>query len=43
MVNHGYVEFNRPEPKILVDDNCHPVEIQLRSQRTGEKINNSIY
>ena len=38
MVNHGYLEFNRPEPKILVDENCHPYQIDLRSQRTGEKI-----
>ena len=38
MVNHGYLEFNRPEPKILVDENCHPYQIELRSQRTGEKI-----
>jgi len=38
MVNHGYLEFNRPEPKILVDEKCHPYQIELRSQRTGEKI-----
>ena len=38
MVNHGYLEFNRPEPKILVDENCHPYKIELRSQRTGEKL-----
>ena len=38
MVNHGYLEFNRPEPKILVDENCHPYQIELRCQRTGEKI-----
>ena len=38
MVNHGYLEFNRPEAKILVDENCHPYEIDLRSQRTGEKL-----
>lgn len=38
MVNHGYLEFNRPEPKILVDENCHPYKIELRNQRTGEKI-----
>ena len=38
MVNHGYLEFNRPEPKILVDDECNPIEITLRSQRTGEKL-----
>ena len=38
MVNHGYLEFNRPEAKILVDDKCHPTKIELRSQRTGEKL-----
>ena len=38
MVNHGYIEFNRPEAKILVDENCHPTEITLREQRTGEKL-----
>ena len=38
MVNHGYLEFNRPEPKILVDEYCHPYKIELRSQRTGEKL-----
>jgi len=38
MVNHGYLEFNRPEAKILVDENCHPYKIDLRSQRTGEKL-----
>jgi len=38
MVNHGYLEFNRPEAKIIVDDNCHPIKIDLRNQRTGEKL-----
>ena len=38
MVSHGYLEFNRPEPKILVDENCHPYQIDLRCQRTGEKL-----
>ena len=38
MVNHGYLEFNRPEAKILVDEECHPTEITLRSERTGEKL-----
>jgi len=38
MVNHGYLEFNRPEPKILVDNLCHPYEINLRYQGTGEKL-----
>ena len=38
MVNHGYLEFDRPEAKILVDENSHPTEIKLREQRTGEKL-----
>lgn len=38
MINHGYLEFNRPEPKILVDEQCNPTEIVLREQRTGEKL-----
>ena len=38
MVNHGYLEFDRPEAKILVDEACHPTEIKLREQRTGEKL-----
>ena len=38
MVSHGYLEFNSPEPKILVDENCHPYDIKLREQRTGEKL-----
>ena len=38
MVNHGYLEFDRPEAKILVDEKCHPTEIKLREQRTGEKL-----
>lgn len=38
MVNHGYLEFDRPEAKIIVDEACHPVEIKLREQRTGEKL-----
>jgi len=38
MVDRGYMEFDSPEAKILVDENCHPYEIKLRSQRTGEKL-----
>lgn len=38
MVNHGYLEFNRPEAKILVDEKCHPYKIELRRQKTGEKL-----
>ena len=38
MVAHGYLEFNRPEAKIMVDEKGKPVEIKLREQRTGEKL-----
>ena len=38
MINRGYIEFDSPEAKILVDDKCHPYKIELRSQRTGEKL-----
>lgn len=38
MINHGYIEFNRPEAKILVDEKCHPYKIELREQLTGEKL-----
>lgn len=38
MVRHGYIEFNIKEPKIIVDDSCHPVDIKVCEQRTGEKL-----
>ena len=38
MISHGYIEFNRPEAKIYVDENCNPTEIALRYQGTGEKL-----
>mgnify|MGYP002512751275 CR=1 FL=1 len=38
MVRHGYLEFNRPEPKILVDENCHPTDIVLRERGVGENL-----
>lgn len=38
MVKHGYIEFNIKEPKIIVDDSCHPVDIKVCEQRTGEKL-----
>ena len=38
MVNHGYLEFNRPEPKIYVDEEGIPTKIDLRYQGTGEKL-----
>ena len=38
MVNRGYIEFESDEPKIIVDDNCHPIEIKRREQRSGEQL-----
>ena len=38
MVARGYMEFDSPEAKILVDEKCHPYKIELRSQKTGEKL-----
>lgn len=38
MVKRGYIEFSSSEPKILVDENCHPIEIKLREEGTGENI-----
>ena len=38
MVNRGYIEFESPEPKIIVDENCHPIEIKLRNEGTGENM-----
>ena len=38
MISRGYMEFNSPEPKILVDEKCHPYKIELRNQKTGEKL-----
>ena len=38
MLARGYIDFNTKEAKILVDEKCHPYEIKLREQRTGEKL-----
>ena len=38
MVGRGYIEFSSREAKILVDENCHPYEIKLREEGTGEHI-----
>ena len=38
MVNRGYIEFSSAEAKILVDENCHPIEIKLREEGTGENM-----
>ena len=38
MVNRGYIEFSSPEAKIIVDDECKPVDIKLRNEGTGENM-----
>lgn len=38
MISRGYLEFDKPEAKILVDEKGIPTEIKLREQRTGEKL-----
>ena len=38
MVNRGYIEFESDEAKIIVDENCHPIEIKRREQRSGEQL-----
>lgn len=36
--SRGYIEFNSSEPKIIVDEEKKPIEIQKRIQRSGEKL-----
>lgn len=38
MVKRGYIEFHSSEAKILVDENCKPVDIVLRCEGTGENM-----
>lgn len=38
MVNRGYIEFSSPEAKIIVDEECKPIDIKLRCEGTGENM-----
>jgi len=38
MVRRGYIEFSSPEAKILVDEECRPIDIKLRCEGTGENM-----
>lgn len=38
MINRGYIEFSSAEAKIIVDDQCHPTDIKLREEGTGENM-----
>ncbi|MBR3211286.1 MAG: ribonuclease R [Bacilli bacterium] len=37
-VKRGYIDFNVDEAKILVDENCVPMDVVLRDRGTGEKL-----
>ncbi len=37
-IERGSLDFDIDEAKILVDENCHPVDITLRERGTGEKL-----
>ena len=38
MIRRGYIEFESTEAKIIVDDNCHPIDIKARESRSGEEL-----
>ena len=38
MISRGYIEFESDEAKIIVDENCHPIDIKARVQKTGEQL-----
>ena len=38
MIRRGYIEFSSPEAKIIVDEECHPIDIKLRTEGTGERM-----
>ena len=37
-VKRGYIDFEVDEAKILVDENCVPIDVVLRDRGTGEKL-----
>ena len=34
-IDRGYLDFDVDEPKIIVDENCHPIEIKKRERGVG--------
>ena len=38
MIARGYIEFESTEAKIKGDENCHPISIEARVQRSGEEL-----
>ena len=37
-IDRGYLDFDVDEPKIIVDENCHPIEIKKRERGVGENL-----
>jgi len=37
-LSRGYLDFDVDEPKILVDENCHPTDIVIRERGIGENL-----
>ena len=37
-IKRGYLDFDVDEAKIIVDDNCHPIEIKPRERGIGENL-----
>jgi ribonuclease R len=37
-ISRGYLDFDVDEPKIIVDEACHPIEIKVRERGTGENL-----
>ena len=38
MIRRGYIEFSSPEAKIIVDEQCNPIDIKLRQEGIGENM-----
>ena len=37
-INRGYLDFDIDEPKIIVDEKCHPIDIKTRERGVGENL-----
>ena len=37
-IDRGYLDFDVDEPKIIVDEKCHPIEIKRRERGVGENL-----
>jgi ribonuclease R len=37
-IKRGYLDFDVDEPKIIVDEKCHPIDIKIRERGVGENL-----